>query len=140
VTGGGWIYSEPGNYVPDPDLAGKANFGFVSKYKKRARVPTGQTEFQFQAAGLNFHSTSYDWLMVDQASTSAQFMGSGTIKGAVDPNGQDYRFMLWAGDGDPDTFRIKIWWEDDDGTEILVFDNGFGQELNGGSIVIHKGK
>ena len=24
VTGGGWIYSDPGNYVPDPELEGKA--------------------------------------------------------------------------------------------------------------------
>jgi hypothetical protein len=139
VTAGGWIYSDPGNYAPDPTLEGKANFGFVSKYKKGANVPTGQTEFQFQVAALNFHSSSYDWLMVDQAGTSAQFMGSGTINRAGDPNGQDYRFMLWAGDGDPDTFRIKIWWEDG-GSEVVVFDNGFGQELNGGSIVIHTGK
>jgi hypothetical protein len=139
VTGGGWIYSDPGNYTPDPTLEGKANFGFVSKYKKKARIPTGQTQFQFHAADLNFHSTSYDWLVVDQAGTSAQFTGSGTINGAPDPNGQDYRFMLWAGDGDPDTFRIKVWWEDG-GTEVVIFDNGFGQELNQGSIVIHTGK
>jgi hypothetical protein len=137
VTGGGWIYSDPGNYVPDPTLEGKANFGFVAKYKKGASIPTGQTEFQFHAARLNFHSTSYDWLMVDQAGKSAQFMGSGTINGAGDANGQDYRFMLWAGDDRPDTFRIKIWWEDN-GAEVVIFDNGFGQELNGGSIVIHK--
>jgi hypothetical protein len=77
--------------------------------------------------------------MVDQAGTSAQFMGSGTINGAGAPNGQDYRFKLWAGDGDPDTFRIRIWWEDGD-TEVVVFDNGSGQALNGGSIVIHTGK
>jgi hypothetical protein len=139
VTGGGWIYSAPGNYTPDPTLEGKANFGFASKYKKGATVPTGQTEFQFHAAGLNFHSTGYDWLMVDQAGTSAQFMGSGTINGAGAPNGQDYRFKLWAGDGAPDTFRIRIWWEDGD-TEVVVFDNGSGQALNGGSIVIHTGK
>jgi hypothetical protein len=139
VTGGGWIYSEPGNYAPDPMLEGKATFGFVSKYKKGASIPTGETEFQFHTAGLNFHSTRYDWLTVDQAAMSAQFMGSGTINGAGAPNGQDYRLMLWAGDGDPDTFRIKIWWEDG-GAETVIFDNGTGQALNSGSIVIHKGK
>jgi hypothetical protein len=32
VTGGGWIDSPPGAYVPDPTLVGKANFGFNSKY------------------------------------------------------------------------------------------------------------
>ena len=32
VTGGGWIDSPLGAYIPDPALAGRANFGFVSKY------------------------------------------------------------------------------------------------------------
>ena len=31
VTGGGWINSPVGAYVPDPELAGRANFGFVFK-------------------------------------------------------------------------------------------------------------
>ena len=30
VTGGGWINSPPGAYAPNPLLAGKASFGFVS--------------------------------------------------------------------------------------------------------------
>jgi len=34
VTGGGWIDSPAGAYVAEPGLTGKANFGFVSKYKK----------------------------------------------------------------------------------------------------------
>jgi hypothetical protein len=44
--------------------------------------------------------------------------------------------MIWAGDGTPDTFRIKIWWEDN-GTEVVVYDNGAAQAIGGGSIVIH---
>jgi PKD repeat protein len=43
VTGGGWINSPPGAYTPNPNLSGKATFGFVSKYQKGANVPTGQT-------------------------------------------------------------------------------------------------
>ena len=62
VTGGGWIDSPAGAYSPDEELTGKANFGFVSKYQQGASVPTGQTEFQFKAADLNFHSTDYQWL------------------------------------------------------------------------------
>ena len=42
VTGGGWINSPTGAYRPDPTLTGKANFGFVSKYKKGATVPTAR--------------------------------------------------------------------------------------------------
>ena len=45
--------------------------------------------------------------------------------------------MIWAIDGDPDTFRIKIWYEDGS-SEVIVYDNGFNQPIGGGSILIHK--
>lgn len=132
VTGGGWIDSPKGAYRADANLVGKANFGFVSKYQKGAKVPTGNTEFQFKVADLNFHSSNYDWLVVNQAGTNAQFKGTGTINGSG-----VYKFMLWAGDGAPDTFQIKIWTEENGG-ETVIYDNGFNQAIAGGSIVIHK--
>lgn len=126
VTGGGWFNSPAGAYTADPSLTGKANFGFVAKYKKGANVPDGNTQFQFKAGDLNFHSSSYEWLVV--AGNKAQFKGEGTI------NGQgSYKFMITADDDNPDTFRIHIW--DDNGT---VYDNGSQQSLGGGSVVIHK--
>ncbi len=137
VTGGGWINSPAGAYRPDPSLAGRANFGFVSKYKKGASVPEGQTEFQFQTGNLNFHSEIYQWLVV--AGNKAQFKGTGTING----NGS-YGFLLTAYDGSPDRFRIKI-----TGSSGVVYDNKFGssddidgadpQAISDGSIVVHKG-
>jgi hypothetical protein len=48
--------------------------------------------------------------------------------------------VLWAGDSEPDTFRIRIWTEDVFGFEIDVYDNGFDQEIGAGSIVIHTKK
>jgi PKD repeat protein len=144
VTGGGWIDSPPGAYYPDSPLAGRATFGFVSKYKKGANVPTGQTEFQFKIANLNFHSSSYEWLVV--AGARAQYKGVGTI------NGQgSYGFMLTAidgqvnGGGNADKFRIKIW--DKNNGDAIVYDNQLGASddstpstaLGGGQIVIHKG-
>ncbi len=138
VTGGGWIDSPAGAYRPDPELTGKATFGFVSKYKRGAFVPTGNTEFQFHAADLNFHSSSYAWLVVT-GRNFAMFKGAGTINGALAPSGNLYKFMIWAGDDDPDTFRIKIWDEDTSG-EVVVYDNGFNQELGSGSIIIHTKK
>jgi hypothetical protein len=113
--------------VPSPE--GKATFGFVSKYKKGADVPVGNTEFQFKAGDLNFHSSDYDWLVVT-GSDFAKFKGTGTINGEG-----TYKFQIWAGDGDPDTFRIKIW---DAATDVVVYDNGMKQEIGGGSIVVHK--
>jgi hypothetical protein len=44
--------------------------------------------------------------------------------------------MLWAGDSSPDTFRIRIWWEDSAG-EHDVYDNGISQVIGGGNIVVH---
>jgi PKD repeat protein len=145
VTGGGWITSPAGAYRPDPSLTGKATFGFNSKYNKGATVPTGQTQFDFHAGGLGFHSESYEWLVISGA--KARYKGSGTINGSG-----DYGFILIAidgqvnGGGGVDKFRIKIW-EKATG-HAVVYDN----ELNvaedadpttvvgGGSIVIHKEK
>jgi PKD repeat protein len=132
VTGGGWIDSPAGAYKPDLGLSGRANFGFVSKYKNGASVPTGNTEFQFRAGDLNFKSSSYEFLVVNQGGARAQYKGSGAINGSG-----AYKFMIWAGDGSPDTFRIRIWSESA-GVETTVYDNGYDQALGGGSIVIHR--
>ena len=87
VTGGGWIESPAGAFAAAPLLTGKANFGFVSKYKKAQLSPRGSTEFQFKSANLNFRSASYEWLVI--AGAKAQWKGTGTINGAG-----SYRFML----------------------------------------------
>jgi hypothetical protein len=139
VTGGGWIDSPAGAYKADESLAGKATFGFMSKYQKGASSPTGNTAFKFDLAEMAFTSQSYEWLVVNQAGTNAQFKGSGMINGLADPNGNAYKFMLWPSDGSPDTFHIRIWWEDMAG-EHEVYDNGTGQAIGAGNIVVHKGK
>jgi len=137
VTGGGWINSPEGAYVPSSSLTGKASFGFVAKYKKGTTEPIGNTEFEFEIADLDFQSTDYDWLVV--AGAMAQFKGTGTIN-----DEGDYKFKLWATDGalvqggGDDTFRIKIWEEDEFGVETVIYDNKVETELGGGSIVIHK--
>jgi CSLREA domain-containing protein len=149
VTGGGWINSPPGacNYdVCNNNTVGKATFGFVSKYKKGADVPTGNTQFHFRAGNLNFHSDSYEWLVV--AGPKAQYKGLGTINGVG-----DFGFMLTAIDEDltpstdVDLFRIKIWDKSDN--DIVVYDNQVEcsedvidadpcTQIGGGSIIIHK--
>ncbi len=143
VTGGGWIASPAGAYTADPSLAGKATFGFVSKYRKGQTAPAGETEFQFHAGGMDFQSSGYEWLVI--ANSKAQYKGVGTINGAG-----SYGFMLSAIDGDlnkvkgPDTFRIKIW--DRNNRDAVVYDNQVGAgdsadpmtTLGGGSVVVHK--
>ena len=116
---------------------GKANFGFVSKYKKGATVPDGSTEFVFNAGNLNFHSSTYQWLVVNNSGQNAQFKGDGTINGVG-----DYGFMISGFDGaktaEPDTFRIQIW-DKEDGDSV-VYDNGVAQALGGGNIMVHTSK
>jgi uncharacterized repeat protein (TIGR02543 family) len=131
VTGGGWIDSPEGSYMADLTATGKANFGFVSKYQKGAVVPSGNTEFQFKLGNLNFHSDSYEWLVVNKESKRAQYKGTGTINGA----GQ-YKFMIWATDhgSGSDTFRIKIWNALDE--DEVIYDNGSDQTIGGGQISV----
>ena len=144
VTGGGWINSPKGAYISDSTLTGKANFGFVSKYKKGQSTPDGNTQFNFKVANLNFSSTSYAWLVI--AGSKAKYKGLGTING-----NSEYGFMLSAIDGDKatnpvsDKFRIKIW---DKLHGNVVYDNQLGDaddsdatyEISGGNITVHDGK
>ena len=141
VTGGGRIVSPQGAYAADRSASGVANFGFVSKYQKGATTPTGTTEFRFQAASMNFHSQSYEWLVI--AGARAQYKGTGTINGSG-----SYDFMLTAvdgqlpGGGGEDKLRMKI---TDRATGALVYDNQLGAgdgsapstAISSGSIIIH---
>jgi len=145
VTGGGWIDSPAGAYTADPNLTGKANFGFVAKYKKGQSTPDGNTQFQFKAGDFKFNSSSYEWLVV--AGANAKFKGEGAINGIG-----NFGFMLTATDsginsgGNADTFRIKIW--NKDNGDAVVYDSQMGASddvndgalLGGGSIVIHSSK
>lgn len=147
VTGGGWIDSPAGAFGADPDLTGKATFGFVAKHKKGKTIPEGNTEFHFQAGDLNFTSSGdYMWLVVSGSGHKATYKGTGTV------NGQgSYGFLVTAIDAantnstDDDLFRIKIWNEDDE--DAVVYDNHCGDSgddadpctaLGGGSIKIHR--
>jgi len=150
VTGGGWIVSPEGACVEFcGNVTGKANFGFVSKYKKGAATPSGNTQFQLKAGGLKFKSSSYDWLVV--AGSKAMYKGVGTIKGE---DGQ-YGFLISVIDADfnqndghdIDRFRIIIW---DVDTGVVIYDNQVAGDpdedanpttaIGGGSITIHKAK
>jgi PKD repeat protein len=142
VTGGGTLVSPAGAYRPDPTLSGRATFGFVSKYQKGATTPTGQTEFQFHAAGLSFNSIAYQWLVV--AGSKAQYKGTGTVNDSA-----GYGFLLTAYDGGKtgvDRLRMKVW---QTSTGRVIYDNnvaGAGDDLDaadpqtisGGSIVIQR--
>ena len=148
VTGGGWFISPASACAPVLCTtftgAGKASFGFVSSQLKSRDVPSGEIEFDFQAGGLNFKSTSYESLQV--AGSHAQFRGAGTVNGVG-----GYSFQITATDGQAtggggaDKLRVKIW-----NSDGVVYDNQRnasgapmpddlerGTIIGGGSIVIH---
>jgi hypothetical protein len=141
VTGGGWINSPAGAYPASPLLTGKANFGFVSKYQKGQTIPTGETQFHFNAAGFKFDSDSYEWLVI--SGTKARYRGAGKVNGAG-----SYGFELTVIDGGTgsgvDKFRIKIW--DQNLGNGVVYDNQMNAAdgadpttiIGGGSIQIQK--
>ncbi len=155
VTGGGWFDSPTGAYTPndssDPDVTGKAHFGFVSKYKKGQSVPEGSTSFRFAAADLDFEASSYEWMIISGA--RARYKGEGLVKGSAEP----YKFQVTAMDADvagsgirEDGFRIRIWRAGPGGGENVLYDNGRGADdatgnggttpIGGGSIQVHKSK
>ena len=138
--------SPEGAYTPDSNLTGKANFGFVAKYKKGQSTPDGNAEFQFKVANLNFHSNDYEWLVIQIAGAKTTYRGTGKINGVG-----NYGFKITAIDEeltsstDVDLFRIKIW--DKDNNDEIIYDNQLGDEddsdpttqISGGNIRIHEG-
>ena len=152
VSGAGWIESPPSAYTPDdpddPLVTGRAHFDFKARYRKGRSEPEGTTNFRFTAGGLEFDSTSYDWLIISES--RSRYMGEGTVKG--DP--ELYKFMVTVLDADSeesatglDGFRIKVWRKTVDGTDLVIYDNGLGAPadsadggttpLAGGSIIVH---
>ncbi len=142
VTGSGWIDSPAGALTADPNLTGKAEFNFDSKYQKGAKAPVGGTELILNSTDFTFESDSYGWLVISGAKVFLS--GTGTINGVG-----GYGFLLTAVDGDLngslDMFRIKIWNKADDS---VIYDSMPGADdpvdptgvVNGGTVVIHKGK
>lgn len=139
VTGGGWVASPAGAYGPDGSLAGKASFGLVSKYHKGATTPSGRTQLSLPAAGMTFHSSGYDWLLV--AEGSSQVSGTGVVSGLGAAYDGEWAFRLWAVDGGvssgpgQDSLRIKIFRDTASG-EVVLYDSA-GADLGGGSVVVH---
>jgi HYR domain-containing protein/PKD domain-containing protein len=141
VTGGGQFDSPAGALPGNPGLSGKASFNLSCVYNNGSLPPKGSTEFSF--GGLNFQSTSYEFLVVSGA--KGVFRGVGKINGAG-----NFGFMLTVLDGDVkgtngvDRLRIKIW--DMSNNDSIVYDNQMGAPdtadpvvvVSNGNIVVHR--
>ncbi|MEJ2290383.1 MAG: hypothetical protein P8Y05_01555 [Deinococcales bacterium] len=109
------------------DVTGKASFGFVAKYTKHRPMPVGSIQFQVPAANIKFHSTRFDSLQVNGSDSKAQITGTGIVNGRG-----SYDFTLWATEGAPGSFRIRI----SNGNGVL-YDTAIQAPLGGGAIVVH---
>ncbi|UCG58876.1 MAG: hypothetical protein JSU70_05050, partial [Phycisphaerales bacterium] len=129
ATGGGWFLPDSESTLP----GGKAEFGFVAKYKQGSS--TGNLEFQYKAAEINLKSTTIDWLVI--SGVSAQFQGTATINGSG-----LYTFHVMAKDNgepgvDADHFNIRIWEGTDTEADPI---HKAKNTIAGGNIKVHKNK
>jgi len=126
ATGGGYIVvTDPAGGNP-----GRANFGFVAKYKDASS--TGNLEFQYKDGDIDMKSLSIDWLVI--GSVSAQFQGTATIQG----RSGIFTFRVNCTDnkanGNPDKFTILVWM--DDNTQADPIYKALNQSLAGGNILV----
>ena len=101
------VESLPGAYRQYPGLAGRARFSAEIRSEGAGRKPTGQTRFHLAKAGLNFESTSYDWLNVQ--GSRAHYQGSGTLNGL-----DSYKFRVTLIDGARHNEKDRAHDEDDE--------------------------
>ena len=137
ITGGGWVSSPPGLYTVSSYITGKMSFNILARYQGEDTVPTGSFDLKMNAGRIDFHSTSFDWLVV--AGGVAQLQGRGTMSGTG-----DYGFLVIANDGASiDAIRIRVW---NRATGEIVYDNEPSEPvdssvlmtLGGGSIQAHQ--
>jgi hypothetical protein len=123
IQGEGTFVSPTGADPNHPGATGVARFDFDAKYKGQSDRPDGDVSFRF--GGIDFRSTSLDWLVI--TGDSARLAGSGRV------NGQgDYAFELFVVDNgqgkhaSADLFRIRIV---DKATGQVVYDNGLAAPI-----------
>lgn len=106
--GGGSFNSPAGALLSNPDVTGKASYGFTVTYFKGATLPKGETQFQFKVGDFEFNALNFDYLSV--AGAKAVFAGSGKIIGGQ----SGVNFTMYVIDGaldgtGVDKVRLKIY-------------------------------
>jgi hypothetical protein len=114
VNGSGFYWSGREARPGGSRWGAPAFFGYDARYKKNSDLPVGDTQLRL-LGDFFFRSTSYDYLIVNDAIAIAE--GVGTMGG-----GTSYRFRVQGVDnGWLDFFQITIW---DPTTGTVLYDNG----------------
>ena len=131
VSGSGFFWSGSEARPSGPRWGTAAFFGYNAKYKRDATVPSGTTKLRL-LGDFYFKSTSYDYLIVNDAMAIAE--GVGKI-GAT-----EYRFRVQGIDGTRsgfDFFQISIWDPTAPEGTPPIYDNGVLYEgVNRGDVVL----
>jgi len=135
LTANGWIDSGAGIASNGHTTAGRTQFNLNSMYAGKSDKPVGDVAFQVREAGIDFRGQTQDWLVVDAAETTAALKGSGRLAGEI--GRFTYLISLHPAESDGDIeLRVRIWRGDDESD--VIYDNGPGQIVSGGSIRIHR--
>ena len=108
VTGAANFASPSGAYTPndsgDTDFTGDAHAGFNVQYTHPTdTTPSGNADFRFSAADVDFQASGFSWLVISGDLTQAYFRGTGTVNGVG-----GYDFLISVIDGSPDMLRIQV--------------------------------
>lgn len=125
----GWINSEPGAFLPDPDVQGNLNFQMNLHNVNDPNSAKGVVKINFPAAKINFTGNKLGFLIIDENKIIVRGEGKITGKG-------NYGFLITAFDNGASADLIKITlWDKLEGDKI-VYDNLVLNELSGGYINI----
>lgn len=139
ITASGKYNSLAGWDLQNTQATGEVKFGIQAKYTNNNTTPTGNSKLNFNVGNIDFNSTSYQWLAVNNA--KGYLMGNGTVNGTG-----NYTIFVSVIDGSQsggqDLIRIRI---TDTSTQNPIYDTqpGLSQladpttTLIQGSIKIH---
>ena len=124
ITGGGWFVSPTESANARPDATGRTDVSVSGHYAGGQKNEAGGVTLTFPAGGIDFASTSVEWVVVNSA--TGQLGGTGTLNGVP-----GYRYQAWIVDGSPDEVRMRIL----DPAFLEVYDSR-SQSLRGGQLKV----
>lgn len=117
--GGGNFYSAPGALRINPESTGDVSYGFTVNYYKGAKLPKGETQFEFKLGDFEFNALNFDYLVINKS--MAQFRGTGKIIGGQSGVGFTMTVIDGQLDGSGvDKIRMKIF---NKNTGEVIYDN-----------------
>lgn len=128
ATGAGAYNSPVGSYAANFSASGRTKFGLSAKYVNN--VLQGSLKLNFKDGGLDFASTTSNWLVVTNGN-QAQYQGTGSVNGT-----SGYTFLVTAVDNSAtngqDTLQVVI----KDSSNTVVYDSQT-QNLTTGVVTVH---